>query len=106
MLSQTNTTYLIAGGSPVISNLVTALQSDHPELNLAPLPNLDDLFPDLNNPASEIPHRPFPALRPATDDSILVILHSSGSSGMPRSVPFHWEGILKNILNQREFSRS
>ena len=102
MLAQTSTAYLIAGGGPAINSLTSVLQSEH-ELKVIPLPNLDGIFPWLNDSSPEIPHRPFPALQPTTDDSIMAILHSSGSSGMPRPIRFNWEGIVKNILNQREF---
>lgn len=100
MLAQTNTSHVIAGGGPAIGALTSALQSDLSELNIIPLPSLDDIFPYLSNPASEVPHRPFPALHPTTDSSILAILHSSGSTGMPRPVLYDRKGIFLNLLTQ------
>lgn len=43
----------------------------------------------------------FPPLRAMADDSIVNILHSSGSTGMPRAIKYHLEGLFKNLISQR-----
>ncbi|KAF8601147.1 acetyl-CoA synthetase-like protein [Ceratobasidium sp. AG-I] len=92
-------TPVAAGGGPAINSLTSTLQSEL-ELKLIPLPSLDGIFPCLNGSTLEISYRPFPVLQPTTGNTIMAILHSSGSSGMPRPVSFDWEGIIKNVLTQ------
>jgi acyl-coenzyme A synthetase/AMP-(fatty) acid ligase len=35
-------------------------------------------------------------------EAIVMVLHSSGSTGVPKAVSVHQEGVFKNFINQRE----
>ncbi|KDN39667.1 hypothetical protein RSAG8_08695, partial [Rhizoctonia solani AG-8 WAC10335] len=49
---------------------------------------------------SGVSFKSFPSLEPMKSDSIVTVLHSSGSTGMPKAIKYHLEGVFKNIVNQ------
>ncbi|KAH7318802.1 hypothetical protein B0J17DRAFT_633963 [Rhizoctonia solani] len=65
-----------------------------------PIPSWESILPKLNGFKTQPEHRPLPHLKPMSDDTIVSILHSSGSTGMPRPVRFHLEEVFKSFINQ------
>lgn len=99
---ESNTSYIMAGGSPAIDQLANDLQSHIPNLDVIEIPPRENLFPWLFQAISspEKHFKRFPELIATKGDSIVTILHSSGSTGMPRPISQHQSGILKNVVNQ------
>ncbi|KAJ1302971.1 hypothetical protein OPQ81_003262 [Rhizoctonia solani] len=104
LLKSTQTSLVVAGGSQTIHDIIPQLTRDLAELDFSvqflELPTIDSVLPEFGNPEFRYEHKPFPPLKPMTDNAIVNILHSSGSTGMPRPVKFHLEGVFKNIINQ------
>ncbi|QRV95000.1 AMP binding enzyme [Ceratobasidium sp. AG-Ba] len=100
LLTKSNTPHIIIGGSPAIlglrDNLVGSIDS---RLNTISVPTLNDLYPELGKSGAQ-DFVPFPDVEPAKSDSIVTILHSSGSTGLPRPIPLHQEGVLCNEVQQ------
>lgn len=105
LLTSTETSLVVAGGSQSISDITAQLQAilstSNSAVKFVQLPSLEDVLPGLgqSKPQSEL--RMFPQLQTMTDESIVNILHSSGSTGMPRAIKYHLEGVFKNVVNQR-----
>ncbi|CAE6440754.1 unnamed protein product [Rhizoctonia solani] len=104
LLKSTQTSLVVAGGSQTIDGIVSQLSNSLSEIDFpvqfVDLPSLDQVLPDLNNADYQFDHKPFSPLKPMAGDDIVNILHSSGSTGMPRPVKFHLEGVFKNIVTQ------
>ncbi|CAE6494569.1 unnamed protein product [Rhizoctonia solani] len=104
LLKSTQTFLIVAGGSQTIDSIIPQLTHSLAEIDFSAqfvdLPALDSVLPELNKPGSHFEHKPFPPLKPMTNSAIVNILHSSGSTGMPRPVKFHLEGVFKNIITQ------
>ena len=114
LLTSTNTTHAIIGGSANLVELqdkliVSVARKGHPALNRIAPPALIDLFPELSNSekskSQHVEFKPFLDVEPTTEDSTVVVLHSSGSTGLPRPVSFHQKGVLCSIVNQREYCK-
>ncbi|KAH7318820.1 hypothetical protein B0J17DRAFT_584211 [Rhizoctonia solani] len=107
LLKSTQTSLVVAGGSQTIDAMVPQLAHNLAEIDFSAqfvdLPTLGSVLPELSSSEPRSGHKPFPPLKPMSDDAIVNILHSSGSTGMPRPVKFHLEGVFKNIITQREF---
>ncbi|KAG9118738.1 hypothetical protein FRC07_006609, partial [Ceratobasidium sp. 392] len=58
------------------------------------------LFPEITEPGSKHIHEAFPYIEPASNGSVVAVLHSSGSTGLPRAVTYTQAGILTNFVNQ------
>ena len=65
------------------------------ELSIEELPALDVIFPRLGVESEEDPFIPYPTLetRPAISD-VCMFLHSSGSTGLPKTIPQTHETLL------------
>ena len=65
------------------------------ELSIEELPALDVIFPRLGVESKRDPFIPYPALeiRPAITD-VCMFLHSSGSTGLPKTIPQSHKTIL------------
>ena len=65
------------------------------ELSIEELPALDVIFPRLGVESKRDPFIPYPALeiRPAITD-VCMFLHSSGSTGLPKTIPQTHKTIL------------
>ncbi|KAG8771103.1 hypothetical protein FRC12_003863 [Ceratobasidium sp. 428] len=106
LFSETHTSRVLVGGGLMIDQLykqVNGLLKDRDfKLEQITIPGLGDLYPHLGQePNTTSPaFEPFPTLKPTTGKSAIVILHSSGSTGLPRAVPYDQEGVFKNIINQ------
>ncbi|QRW26760.1 L-aminoadipate-semialdehyde dehydrogenase [Rhizoctonia solani] len=104
LLKSTQTSLVVAGGSQTIDATISQLSDNLAEINFSvqfvELPSLGRVLPELGNTEQESEHKPFPPLKAISGDGIINILHSSGSTGMPRSVKFHLEGVFKNIITQ------
>ena len=81
-------------------------QSGDSALKFISLPPFADLFSELSNSeqlqSQNVKFEPFPDVEATTGDSVVAVLHSSGSTGLPRPVNLHQKGVLYNVVNQRE----
>ncbi|CAE6506561.1 unnamed protein product [Rhizoctonia solani] len=104
LLTSTQTSLLVIGGSQSVDDIAHRLALDLAEINFSvqsiPLPPFESILPKLGEFKPPTEGRPLPHLKPATNDTIVSILHSSGSTGMPRPVRYHLEGVFKNFVNQ------
>lgn len=106
LLTQTETHHVVAGGGSAIAHLVAGVQSSVTEkqhnLQIVPLPSFEELFLELSQPHIWHTHEEFPDISKSSDDSVTAVLHSSGSTGLPRPVVYNQEGMLCNFVNQRK----
>lgn len=106
LLTSTQTSYIIAGGGKAIDVVTAQLENlltrTGPDIKFIQLPRLEDILPGLGQSKAQddYEHRPFVPLQPLTDKSIVFILHSSGSTDLPKPIRHHLEGTLKNLINQ------
>ena len=83
--------------APLLSDVKAQLGERHHSLKVEGLPGLLDIFPDLHQNGYAAPCAPYPkASKPHDMEDIVVYLHSSGSTGLPRAIPqrqinvLHW----------------
>ncbi|KAB5591027.1 L-aminoadipate-semialdehyde dehydrogenase [Ceratobasidium theobromae] len=104
LLTSTETSLVVTGGSQSIDDITTQVQDilsrSDSAVKFVQLPALEDVLPDLGQSKPQAELQMFPRLKTMTNDSIVNILHSSGSTGMPRAVKYHLEGVFKNVVNQ------
>ncbi|KAG8768783.1 hypothetical protein FRC12_005381 [Ceratobasidium sp. 428] len=109
LLSTTRTTRLLTSSGAAVTELHQDIQKlllkqDH-KLESFPMPSFKDLYccseKELNSQITEF--QTFPTLQSQPNESPVIILHSSGSTGLPRAVVYNHEGIFKNIINQPMF---
>ncbi|CAE7198611.1 unnamed protein product, partial [Rhizoctonia solani] len=104
LLATTGTSLLVTGGSQSISDITHQLSHDLARIDFSvqffPLPSLESMLPELYDIEAWLDHKALKRLEPITNDTTISILHSSGSTGMPRPVKYHLEGVLKNFINQ------
>ncbi|KAG8683147.1 hypothetical protein FRC09_016263, partial [Ceratobasidium sp. 395] len=106
LCTQTKTTRVVVGGSPAVVELGTTVNSLLNEtgtpLEYIQIPPVNELFPHLSQnkgkPVGDF--KKFPELSPTGDNSVVSVLHSSGSTGMPKPISWHQEGVFKNVVNQ------
>ncbi|CAE6433215.1 unnamed protein product [Rhizoctonia solani] len=98
LLIATEACHMISGGGSAIAHLVQNVQSMMEEsqqpLSTIRLPTFKELF----RPADVF--EPFPDSAPMSQDSVVAILHSSGSTGLPRPVIYTQGCILSSFVNQ------
>jgi len=74
----------------LITEIKETLTKDHPgfELVVEEMPPILEIYPKLGKEKPQDPfvEYPKPAVRPSLD-SIMLYLHSSGSTGFPKSIP-------------------
>jgi acyl-coenzyme A synthetase/AMP-(fatty) acid ligase len=96
------------GGGPAIIELGNQveelLSTEGHKINLEQLPSLDDIYPHLSQkPGIDLGGEPFPAPKPTTGKArTTILMHSSGSTGLPRPVACDQDGLFKNVINQRK----
>ncbi|GAB1528524.1 hypothetical protein RhiTH_011718 [Rhizoctonia solani] len=104
LLKSTQTSLVVAGGSQAINHIIPQLSNNlaevDPPVQFIDPPSLDQVLPDLGKAEREPAHKPFPPLKAISGDTIISILHSTGSTGMPKPVKFHLEGLFKNLITQ------
>ncbi|KAF8738313.1 Male sterility protein, partial [Rhizoctonia solani] len=104
LLKSTQTSLVVAGGSQAINHIIPQLSNNlaevDPPVQFIDPPSLDQVLPDLGKAEREPEYKPFPPLKAISGDTIISILHSSGSTGMPKPVKFHLEGLFKNLITQ------
>ncbi|ELU36220.1 AMP-binding domain-containing protein [Rhizoctonia solani AG-1 IA] len=92
----TNTRLGHCPSSEIHSNVTSScwgLPEVDPPVQFIDPPSLDQVLPDLGKAEREPEYKPFPPLKAISGDTIISILHSSGSTGMPKPVKFHLEAI-------------
>lgn len=111
LLRVTRTSRCIVGGSTSVELLGTALEETFAHEDLRPPLNFIDLRPfegllinaGLNQDSlvntTKWDHAVSPSVDPGLPEAPVCILHSSGSTGMPKAIVFHFEGVFKNLVN-------
>ncbi|CAE6407221.1 unnamed protein product [Rhizoctonia solani] len=84
----------------IIPQLSNSLAEVNSPVQFIDLPSLDQVLPDLGKAEREPAHKPFPPLKAISGDTIISILHSTGSTGMPKPIKIHLEGLFKNSITQ------
>ncbi|KAF8751588.1 Male sterility protein [Rhizoctonia solani] len=104
LLKSTQTALVVAGGSQAVDDIIPQLSNSLAEVDspvqFIDLPSLDQVLPDLGKAKREPAHKPFPPLKAISGDTIISILHSTGSTGMPKPINIHLEGLFKNSITQ------
>ncbi|KAF8758798.1 Sarcoplasmic/endoplasmic reticulum calcium ATPase 3 [Rhizoctonia solani] len=79
---------MVSGGGSAIAHLVenvlSMMEESQQHLNIIYLPTFKELF----QPRSGDLFEPFPDPTPLSENSVVAILHSSGSTGLPRPVTY------------------
>lgn len=106
LLTSTRTSYVVTGGSRFIDDLIDQVKivliESRFDVGFVRLPSLKDVLPSLNQSKAQAVHDPFPTIQSFTDKSIVLILHSSGSTSLPKALKYHLEAMYKNIIYQRK----
>ncbi|TFK48709.1 putative aminoadipate reductase [Heliocybe sulcata] len=90
MLQKTSCHRLIttsASLDSLISGLKADLSAVGHELTIDELPSIYDAFPHLGHETADDPFTPYPPMTNCTSDDIICYIHSSGSTGFPKSIP-------------------
>ncbi|CAE6425821.1 unnamed protein product [Rhizoctonia solani] len=100
LLIATETCHMISGGGSAITHLVENVQStmkgNKHRFSTVRAPTFKELFqPDLGDTFES-----FPDVTPSSQHSVVAILHSSGSTGLPRPVTYTQECVLSSFVNQ------
>ncbi|CAE6441732.1 unnamed protein product [Rhizoctonia solani] len=102
LLTTTRTSLVLAGGNDTIDSTTAQLSAILNESNfnvkIIELSILGDILSLIKT--SKVRFKPFPSLGPVDKSSIVTVLHSSGSTGMPKAIKYHLEGVVKNIINK------
>ena len=91
MLMKTSARRVIS--QPILSPLTGAVQHDmqawHCPLQLEDLPDFYDIFPAFSGKQSDSPSvASYPeSSQPSSPDDIVLYMHSSGSTGLPKPIP-------------------
>ncbi|KDN49451.1 hypothetical protein RSAG8_02153, partial [Rhizoctonia solani AG-8 WAC10335] len=100
LLITTKTCYMVSGCGSAIAHLVEniqcAMEKSNHRFSTVQIPTFKELF----QPHSEDIFEPFPYVTPSSQDSIVAILHSSGSTGLPRPITYTQECVLSGFVNQ------
>ncbi|KAF9445951.1 putative aminoadipate reductase [Macrolepiota fuliginosa MF-IS2] len=76
--------------SDLLGGIKEELKQNHDnyELRIDEMPSLDYMYPKLGNEIASDPFDPYPLpSEPPSRDDIVIYLHSSGSTGLPKHVP-------------------
>lgn len=109
LITSTRTSRILVGGSKFIDDLTSELKASLHESNFTTefiqLPTLQDILSGLEpgHHGIQVIHQPFPSLQRLDSDSIFIILHSSGSTGFPKPIKWHVDGLFKNVINQCQY---
>ena len=85
--------------STTLKPLIDKIQDDlaaHPDfaVSIEEVPSLREIYPKLGYETEQDPFEPYPAgPRPSLDD-ICNYLHSSGSTGLPKSIPQTFRAVI------------
>ena len=108
LLEKTACHYVIYGGASAIGHIAQesrrALDAKAYDLAVIPLPKLDEIFVKLGNDGvnSSAPFTPYPKIeKTISADSPALILHSSGSTGLPKPIVLT-EHYVTSTLNMRK----
>ncbi|EPQ52234.1 acetyl-CoA synthetase-like protein [Gloeophyllum trabeum ATCC 11539] len=78
----------------IVAGVQAELASVDYQLQVKELPSLFDAFPYLGHEKSSDPSIPYPRLNHSKMDDIVTYLHSSGSTGLPKSIPHTNKTVL------------
>ncbi|TFK50396.1 acetyl-CoA synthetase-like protein [Heliocybe sulcata] len=101
MLQKTSCHRLITT-SVSLESLVSAVKSElstiNYDLRIDEMPSVHDVFPRLGHEAVEHPFTPYSTLAKCEADDVVIYLHSSGSTGFPKSIP-HSNRTLMSVYD-------
>jgi len=86
--------------SKTLKPLVDKIQDDpasaHPDftVSIEEVPSLREIYPKLGHETEQDPFEPYPAGTRPSLDGICNHLHSSGSTGLPKSIPQTFRAII------------
>lgn len=81
--------------APLVSGVKAQLDEKQYELKVDDLPSLTQIFPDIHDGGCVAPCIPYPrSSKPHDMEDIVLYLHSSGSTGLPRAIPQRHINIL------------
>ncbi|PPQ75729.1 hypothetical protein CVT24_002582 [Panaeolus cyanescens] len=84
---------------PLISGIRAQFPKNHPngpELVVEEMPPLDEIYPKLGRETAEDPFEPYPkAANKPPLDNVMLYLHSSGSTGMPKTIPHTYRSMIQ-----------
>ena len=88
---------------PLIQGVQSALVSKGVNLRMDNLPSMELIYPTLCDlPDGEVNVYP-PSLQPVNLDDPAMFIHSSGSTGLPKSVPLSHRRILEYMERSKQF---
>lgn len=98
LLEKTSCHHIIT--QPAFSSLVDSIKSELDrkkyELLIEQIPSLGQVFPGISGAVEVPPVEPFPLASKNPDpEDIVVYLHSSGSTGLPKHVPQRQKTLLQ-----------
>ncbi|QRV95194.1 acetyl-CoA synthetase-like protein [Ceratobasidium sp. AG-Ba] len=104
LLHITHTDYVLVGGSSAIDDVWTKIQNlpenDGRCFKATRVPIPSQIFPSLmQNDSKAPPFIRFPNLGPTTDKSLVAIMHSSGSTGLPRALELYHDSAFTNLVH-------
>lgn len=88
---------------PLIDEITAELSKEETSypLTVEEIPPLAEIFPRLGNETVDDPFKPYPRAPRPPLDNVIMYLHSSGSTGLPKTIKqtfrsmVHWAGLRK-----------
>lgn len=98
LLRKTNCTQILTT-SATLAILVHDVRDAYTNvsLNVEEMPTLPEIYPRLGTEKSSDPFQPFFFYKKPPMDSVLMILHSSGSTGLPKAIAITHDVFIKRL---------
>lgn len=98
LLRKTNCTQILTT-SATLATLVHDVRDAYTNvsLNVEEMPTLSEIYPRLGTEKSSDPFQPFFFYKKPPMDSVLMILHSSGSTGLPKAIAITHDVFIKRL---------
>ena len=82
----------------LVSQVKEELDTKNYSLRVDDLPSLYDVFPQLSETSAYTAPEPYPAAPPHKMEDLVMYIHSSGSTGFPKPIPFN-QRIMMQWIN-------
>ncbi|KAF5392669.1 hypothetical protein D9757_000930 [Collybiopsis confluens] len=102
LLQKTNCHRLLVTNATLpeqLRNIKKELASSDHKVSFEEIPSLNELFPKLGCETLQDVFEPYPASKYPGSEDIATILHSSGSTGLPKPIPLSYDSLLKGWAN-------